>query len=314
MPLSQESGMKPYVIINPMSRGGTALSIWPGIKKELKAKIGEFSFALTQSVGHGEELTRTALASGFDWIIAIGGDGTLSEITNGFFKDDQAINSDAVLSFLMLGTGSDFQRNFNLSYDLLEKIDSLKKSPIREIDLGKVTYQDFEGNQLQRRFINVASFGLSGEVDLAVNKAKILKFLGGFLVFFIHTILTRLKYQHPTVKFKVNDRQEELEILTIALANGRYFGGGMQVAPKAKVDDGLFEVVILKKRGLVDFLLTSPKIYFGKHMAHPQNEFLQTSELSAESTEKVVLDIDGEPLGTLPAKFEILPKAMKIKI
>ncbi|MDX2471827.1 MAG: diacylglycerol kinase family lipid kinase [SAR324 cluster bacterium] len=306
--------MKPYVIINPTSRGGTALSIWPGLKKELKAKIGDFSFALTQQSGHAEDLARTALFSGFDWIIAIGGDGTLSDVANGFFKGDESVNPEAVFSFLMLGTGSDFQRNFNLSYDLLEKIDQLEKAPVRDIDLGKVTYQDFSGNTKERRFINVASFGLSGDVDLAVNKARFLKIFGGLAVFFIYTILTRLKYQHPTVAIKFNERTEELEILSLAVANGRYFGGGMQVAPKATIDDGLFEVVILKKRSLVDFLLTSPKIYFGKHVGHPQNEFWQSTELTAESESRVVVDIDGEPLGTLPARFEILPKALRIKI
>ena len=290
------------------------LTIWPGLKKELKAKIGEFSFALTQSAGHAEELARTALNAGHDWIIAIGGDGTLSDVANGFFKDGESVNSKAVFSFLMLGTGSDFQRNFHLSHELLEKISTLERAPVRELDLGRVEFMDSEGKQISRYFLNVASFGISGEVDIKVNKAKFTKIFGGWAVFFIATFLSRLSFAHPSVTIDYNGKKEELEILAVALANGKYFGGGMKVAPDALLDDGLLDLVILKKRSLLNFFLTSTAIYFGKHTNHPANEFHHTKKLSASSEQKVVLDIDGEPLGQLPATFEILPRVLKVKI
>ncbi len=306
--------MNPFVIFNPAAQGGKAEKLWPKVQALLKNQLGPFEFALTTAQGEAESLAQTAREAGFNWFIVFGGDGTLSETVNGLFDPKQ--NKVAPLfSFLTLGTGGDYERSFSLAKDLPTKLHGIVNNPIQEVDIGRYRFIDWEGKESTRCFINAASFGMSGEVGKWVNEAKGSKLLGGTVVFYLSTLKALFAYPNPLISIKAEERELEFRSNSVALANGQFFGGGMWIAPKAKLNDGLLNVVCFGDVKPLDLILSTKKLYSGHIGEHPKVEEFTSKRLSAECKEREVrLEIDGENPGKLPATFWILPKAMRIKI
>lgn len=313
------SAAKVCVIVNPLSSTGKTLKRWPSIFKTLEGHIGKIDYAFTKAPLDASYLAKAALKNGAEHIIAVGGDGTLNEVVNGFFENDLPINPSAVLSHICSGTGCDFNRSFSSSRDFYTKINSIAEGEARRIDVGRVRYHnDRTGETEIRYFINSASCGLSGATCRTVNSLVFWKKLGGKIAFQWGVISTLLRYKSKKLRLRVDDHYDEvLEANTIAVCNGRFFGGGMQIAPEALLDDGVFDIIAIRKLSLFQVLKWFPLIYRGTHLKKKDMVVaLRGKKVSIEPCQPedaALFEIDGESPGGVPAVLEILPAALLIK-
>ncbi len=308
--------MTTTLIVNPKSGGGRTKKRLPAIRAKLEAALGPVEIRLTDGIGAATHLTAAALKGGRDLIVAVGGDGTVNECINGFFQDGAALNPNAEFAMIMSGTGGDFRRTFKLGPDIEDFIETIVHGRTRCIDLGSISYINNEGKPETRLFDNIASFGLSGLVDRAVNGAKFSKLFGGTFSFYWCTLTTMLGYSPQQCRIQVDDHFDEIiAVNTASICNGQYFGGGMWIAPMADPSDGVFEVIIIKDATFRDMLKDTGSIYEGEHLDNPR--FLATKGTRIVATpiddNPVLIDADGETPGRLPATFEIIPKALTIR-
>jgi len=186
---------------------------------------------------------------------------------------------------------------------------------VRKIDIGKVIYSTDDKKEKKRYFINIASFGLSGAVDQAIEKLRMPRFLGGKLLFLFATIKTIFTCRNQSIRYSIDgNKWFEIKTRLGVLANGQFFGGGMNVAPKAKLDDGFLDLLILKEISLLKLLLHLTRIYNGNHLLSPDVFYFKIKRFDVSSLEKILLDIDGESSESSEARFEILPKMLNIQI
>ncbi|AKU89908.1 diacylglycerol/lipid kinase family protein [Vulgatibacter incomptus] len=304
---------KVVFIVNPKSGNGATGRQWRSLASGLRAQVGDFGELFTTRPQEATALARHALEGGADVVVAVGGDGTINEVLNGFFADDGTpVRQGAALSVLPRGTGSDFLRSLGFASGDAASIGArLAAGRRRQLDVGLVTYERDDGRLERRYFANVASFGTSGLVDRYVNRAT--KVLGGKASFTIGAVRGLLAYEDRRCRVRFDDGPwEELDITCLAVANGRFFGGGMMVAPDAKMDDGLFDVTIWSGFGLSDFVFQRGRIYDGRHVELKGTRTLRAKRIEATCAEECLLDIDGEAPGRLPSTFEILPGALDL--
>ena len=307
--------MKTIVIVNPQAGNGRTEKIWPNIESALEKSIGSFEVLQTTCRGDATDLSRKILKEDAARIVAVGGDGHLNEVLNGFIENDLPVNAESRLSFVMTGTGCDFQRSLGISGKWQSAVAKLKDAKVRKIDVGKVTYTAADKTQKIRYFDNIASFGLSGAVDHCLEHSRLRDYLGGSPLFLWATIKTVFAHPNQGIRFRIDDGPEEEICSRLGLlANGRYFGGAMHAAPEAELDDGLLDLLMLKEISVAKFLWHLPKIYKGTHLKIPEIFFQKVRKFTAESSEQVILDIDGESPGYLAATFEVLPKILNLQI
>lgn len=300
-------------IVNPASANGSTGKLWDTLERAIGNEIGEVDASFTTAANHATGLAREALDDGFEMIVAVGGDGTVNEVVNGFFDSGAPVSADAVLGVISRGTGSDFIKTMNLPKEIEDAARVLKGRAVKRCDAGRFTSRGPDGKEMERYFINIADFGVGGEAVERVNNTS--KAFGGFLSFLYGTLKTLWVYKGKKVKFRIDDDSEiEQAINSVVIANGQYFGGGMQIAPEAIADDGLFDIVILDDLSFVESLLNIPKLYKGTHINDPKVTCFRGKRLVAESDEDVLIDVEGEHGGMLPAKFEIIPSSINVKV
>ncbi|MBX7258176.1 MAG: FAD-dependent oxidoreductase [Candidatus Hydrogenedentes bacterium] len=304
-------------IVNPRSWGGRTGKIWPMLEARLRDVIGPVDAVFTDGPMAATRLARQALKDGMEQIISVGGDGTINEVVNGFFEDGRIVNPDAMLTVVSSGTGCDFRRIFGIPEKLEDQIARLSYCPIRPIDVGRITYIGDNGNEEVRYFDNVASFGLSGAADREVNRAVWAKKINSKYAFQWGVFKAFARYKNQPVRLQIDDTFDEtINALTVAICNGQYFGAGMHIAPPAIPDDGLFHVVILADIGKFQFLRNINKVYRGEHLNIPNVRVVTGRKITAtpiNSARQVLLDIDGEAPGRLPATFELLPQSIYLR-
>jgi YegS/Rv2252/BmrU family lipid kinase len=299
------------VVVNPRSAGGKTERRWPQLRQIIHEAYGPFEERFTAAPGDGTKLAREALKGGAELVVALGGDGTINEVVNGFFDGDDALPG--TFGVLPSGSGGDFVKTLGTAKDLRAAASQLKSAP-KKIDVGRLTFIGHDGTETRRHFINITSFGISGLVDRYVNESS--KPLGGTVAFALASLRAGTKYKNAKVRLTLDGRPpRDGKIYTVAVANGRYFGGGMKVAPEARLDDGLFDVVTLGDFGFSDLLLRGLDIYSGKHVTNPKVTIHRARRVEAtpENGEEVLLDVDGEQPGRLPATFELLPAALTVR-
>ena len=256
-------------------------------------------------------MTQRLLKAGHTKIIAVGGDGTMNEVVNGFFSQDQLINSQAELAFFSHGTGGDLIRTLRIPRGLEGFLQVLERGQKRLIDVGEVLFHDEDQQTVHRYFLNVADVGLGGETVARVNGQS--KRLGGKLSFLMGSVLSILRYRNKIMRCEIDGKLVyEGRLNSIMVANGRYIGGGMMIAPAAELDDGLFEVVFLGDFSSLKLFRYLPRIYKGTHLEIPGVTVLRGRSVSITSVEKALLDLDGEQPGQAPVTMTLHPKALCI--
>jgi YegS/Rv2252/BmrU family lipid kinase len=304
--------MKPFLVVNPRSAGGATQRHFDTIAQAVRNAVGECGHAFTERPLHASELTRKALREGCDLVIAVGGDGTINEVVNGFFEGSKPVKPGAALGVLPRGTGGDLRRTIGLDGDLSRSAARLKGER-KPIDVGRVEYVDDAGQQRSRYFINVAEVGVGARVVDIANASS--KFLGGKLTFMLASVRALVGWKDLAIRASLDGGPfEEMDVTTFAIANGRYFGGGMMVAPEAQLADGLFHVTIWTGFTLADFALKSGSMYDGSHikLKGTRTRTARTVRLEPAGSEPVGVEVDGERIGRLPATFTLLPGALQL--
>ncbi len=309
----------PLVIVNPKSASGSTREKWSLTASELRAHFGPFSVAFTKSQGDGIDLATRAAISGRKFIIACGGDGTINEIANGILLSGE----DVELGVMPSGTGGDLRRTLGLPHSNREAAVALRDGQTQQMDAGKVTFSDHSGKTVSRYFLNVSSVGLAADIIKRVQSARVFDWLPvesvrGRANFAVST-LQEVFDLDPTVVRVRFDRGEEHILQTIAfcVANSRYFGGGMMIAPDAKINDGLLDVVNIGDISTAKIIVNALSLYRGTH--HRLDEVKSTLAkrieiAAADPSMEILLETDGELPGKLPAVYEVLPNAIRVRV
>jgi YegS/Rv2252/BmrU family lipid kinase len=217
----------------------------------------------------------------------------------------------AEVAVLPNGTGQDFGRTHDIPTRFDDAVRVALNGVPREVDLGRVTYAGPDGVEASRVFANVGSAGMSGAVAARANAGS--KALGGKATFYYALVREFLAWQNTdvTVAFEGGHRRGPMHDVIVAI--GRWHGGGMKLAPDALPDDGEFDIVLIGDVGKLDFVTTSPKLYKGGHVGHHKIEVVRSSYVEIDATDPIPLELDGEVAGTTPARFEIVPNALRLR-
>jgi diacylglycerol kinase (ATP) len=236
-------------------------------------------------------------------LVVVGGDGTVNEVVNA------VAGTDTEIAVLPCGTGQDLMRSQGIPSGFDDAVRVALDGATRTIDLGRVELAGGES----RYFANVGSGGMSGAVARRANAMT--KRLGGKATFFYALTREFLAWQNTRVTVSLDDGvSREGTMHDVIVANGRWHGGGMKLAPDARQDDGLFDVVLIGDVNKLDFLTTAPKLYSGRYLSHPKVELLRSATVSIEAADPLPLEVDGEPIGTTPARFEVVPAALQLRV
>jgi diacylglycerol kinase (ATP) len=302
------------LIVNPEAANGAVGKNWPRIRGFLQADAAsltaEFDAVLTERPGHATQLARQALDDGFRTIVAVGGDGTVNEVINGLVEEG-SVDPEVTLGIIPCGRGADFARMMGMPRDYMEACRQLLRLEPRPVDLGRVTCLR-EGQEVERYFINAAGLGFDGEVCDLVNRFP--KVLGGTLTYLTCLLIGLVTYRNKNVGFSFDGQPVRGRINSIVVCSGRYFGGGMFIAPGAAFDDGLFEVVVLGNLNKLEVVANLPRIYKGTHLTHPKVSHFAAKEVHVEARERMFLQAEGELIGEAPVTFRVIPRALRVLV
>jgi diacylglycerol kinase (ATP) len=307
--------MKPFLIVNPRSAAGRTGRHFDQIARAVRRAVGDFDCAFTERSGDGARLAREAAAAGGKLVVAVGGDGTASEVVDGLAAFGRPRDPDALFGFIPRGTGGDLRRTLGLPADLDAAARALASRRSIVCDLGRIEFVGPGGERLVRHFVNVAGFGIAGVVSGEVNRG--LNLGSGKLSFMLASARALIGWSDQRVRWRADEGPwMEAVITSLSVCNGRFFGGGMQVAPEARLDDGLFDVVVWSGLGIVDFITKKRMLYDGTHVTLRNTRVLRARTVEAEPVGEapVLLDVDGEQPGRLPARISILPGALRVRV
>jgi YegS/Rv2252/BmrU family lipid kinase len=269
----------------------------------------------TTRPGEAVDMAREAARDGERMVVAVGGDGTASEVVDGLTGAGRAVEPEVLFGCIPHGTGGDLRRSLGWSGTPEEAARTLAVGITVTCDVGRVEYTAHDGSAQRRHFVNVSSFGVSGRVVRELARGGRLG--GGKLTYTLASAKALLGYRDQPVRWRVDGGGWTEERLTaLAVCNGRYFGAGMMVAPTARMDDGWLDVTVWKGLGFADFLTKRRMLYDGSHVKLPNTRCLRARVVEAEPMDgaEVLLDVDGEQPGRLPARWTLLPGALRVRV
>ncbi len=298
------------VIVNPRAANGRTGKQWPRIESQVRQALQEFTPLITEGPGHAEELTRNALREGHERIVSVGGDGTHHEVVNGFFEGDKPVNPDAHMAILPQGTGSDLARTLGITMGA-GALEVLGQDHALAADVGRARFALPGGGEKSEYFLNCAHIGMGGEVANRVNRTT--KAFGGFASFLWGVVSVFLTHRSKNMRLDIGDATLEQPCQDIIIANGRYDGGGMHVAPQAKLDSGVFEVYIIGDVSRLQGIANMHRLYKGTLKDRTDIvRYIRTERIHAESDEPVLLNLEGEQPGQTPVTIDLLPRALNL--
>jgi diacylglycerol kinase (ATP) len=229
------------------------------------------------------------------------------EVVNGIAERD-----DVEVALIARGTGWDFARSLGLPRNLDRAVDIALNGRARTIDLGRATYRLWAGGEGRAWFANVASAGMSGAIAQRANDTT--KAFGGKASYVWATLAVFAGWSNSEVEVTVDDESRRARMHDVIVANGAYLGGGMKICPDAAPDDGVFDVLLIGDLTKRDLLLTLPKTFRGTHLPHPKAELLRGASVTVDAPEPLPIELDGEQPGTTPARFELVPRALRVRV
>jgi diacylglycerol kinase (ATP) len=316
----------PLLIVNPKSGANTRAPALAQILAAVESTLGDTVVRYTARAGHARELAEAGAREGHPLVVAVGGDGTFSEVVNGVLAAGAvpgvpgAGPSEPAVGLIDAGTGGDFRRSLGIGPGYKACLEALALGRERVLDVGRASFTGVDGAPLEQYFVNVLSGGLGGLVDRYVQSAP--AFLGGRGAYYLASlraiavskerpILARVTWQGQT-------REEVIPAYLIAICNGRWFGGGMDIAPMALPDDGRLEVLTITERNRLYLAAKIRKVYPGHHLDEPTVdhfpcERLELSLADERAGRRYLLDVDGDYLGSLPLTVEVVPKRLRVR-
>jgi diacylglycerol kinase (ATP) len=297
-------------IVNPAAGHGKALEAWAKVRAHLKCAV---ETVRTEEPGHATRLAAQALAQSADTIVAVGGDGTINEVVNGFFEQDRLISNRASLAIVPHGTGSDFIKMLQLPPDAETAAAVIQAKNHRLLDLMKVRYTKLDGTPASRYAINITSFGMGAAVASRVNRSS--KIFGRKMSFVLATVRTAMAFSGSSVSMCFdNSKTIHAEVTNVAVGNGKYQGAGMLSCPRAAIDDGVLDVTVVEFLPALQLLRNLPLLYNGKIYSHPKIQFHRVQFVRADSKKIVLVEVDGETVGRLPIEISVMPQALRMSV
>ncbi len=311
----------PLLIVNPTC-GKQDPRTLPQVLAGVERTLGDVVIRYTARRGHAEELAREAAGEGHSLIVAVGGDGTLSEVVNGVLSaaDARLVAEPPVVGLIDAGTGGDFRRSLGIGAGYERSLEALALERVRFVDVGKATFPGPSGQPMTHYFVNVISAGLGGRVDHYIE--RIPGFVGGKTAYYMASLWAVVTGSEQPVLARITwngeTRDEVVPAFLVAVCNGRWFGGGMDLAPMALPDDGRLEVVTITERNKLFLLAKTRTIYAGRHLDEPTVTHFpcERIELRLESEpaqRRYLLDVDGDALGSLPLTIEVQKQRLPIR-
>ena len=281
------------LLINPKSGNGRGNKVGKLVKQELKALGIGYIDVSADSAQESQENLKSKLRESqeFEGLFLIGGDGTVN------LAVQELVGSDLGLALIPAGTGNDFARTLNLKLKNPEQLIShyLSSQPSL-IDVGKVG---------EKYFVDVLSTGFDSMVNERANAMRRIK---GRAKYNLSILLVLSTFKPKNYEFSIDGVSFESKAMLIAVSNGISYGGGMKVTPDAKLDDGLFDILILAPVSRFEFLRVFPKVFSGKHITHPAVKISRGK--SVEINSDAVAYADGERVGSLPIKASVVERGL----
>ena len=302
-----------FVVVNPNAGSRKIKKDWPVIKQLLNEKKLSYFFRFTEGPLHAIEITSDAIKKGYRKFIAVGGDGTMNEVVNAIFTQNEIPPLDFQIGIIPVGTGNDWGRMFKIPGKYEDAINILKQNDLFIQDIGKINYYDGDRPK-QRFFVNVAGTGFDA---LVAKKTNIQKQEGksSFLSYFYNLLISLFQYKPKIAEVDVDGNKNKYNIFSMSIGICRYNGGGMMQLPNALPDDGLLDATIIKKIGLGTIFWQLKNLYTGTFIKHPKVVTLRGKEIKIKSRKiKFFLEADGETLGHSPFEITILPGALQVII
>ena len=287
------------VVLNPTAGGGRAAKLLPEVVATLRRLSCDRHLHVTTAPGEATTVARQFAADGVSLVVAVGGDGTVNEVANGLL----GAGPDTSLGVLAAGRGADFARTLGSPRHADAALERIVHATPRRIDVGRATFADGSS----RAFINVAGLGF----DAAVAERAAGSRLPGSTVPYVSALLGALaRYHNLDVVIEVDGERIDGRALSIVVANGRYFGGGMKIAPDADLTDGLLDLAVLGDLAKTDLLRNVPRVYRGTHVTHPKFTHRTAREIRVATPEPAPIQLDGEVVGAAPVVFTVEPGAL----
>lgn len=289
--------MKVLFVVNPVAGKGLAAKVVPQIKAAMdELKDVTYDMIFTEKPGHATDIARKAAKDGMDIVFAVGGDGTVNEVMNGL------VNTGSALAVIPGGSGNDFIRSLGITGNTNSIIHETIQGEKKKIDIGYIN---------GRYFINISSAGFDAEVVLATQKAKKF-FLSGSTAYIAGLIKTIFTNKPRNVSITMGDTKIMEKVLLMAVANGKYYGGGMMAAPDAILDDGEFDICVIRKMPKIKLLMLFPQFMKGKHKKFKEVTFYRAEKISIECEKPMAVNVDGEVFTDTKASFELIKEGLYV--
>jgi len=299
---------KTIFLVNPASANGSTGRRWPELARRAAAAGLEGATLFSERQGHLAELAREAALDGAELLVVVGGDGSVNEVANGL----AGLGRQPEVAIVPRGTGWDFSRTFGIPRKVDDAVHVALEGDVRTIDVGRASYRAWDGSDATTSFANVASAGMSGAIAQRANETT--KALGGKASYLWATFAVFSGWEATEIEVVVDGERRTGRMFDVVVANGRFFGGGLQICPEAEPDDGLFDVLTIGDVTKRDLVLTMPKMYRGTHLPHPKAELLRGSSVTVTSETPLPIELDGEQPGTTPVRFDTLPRALRVRV
>ena len=270
--------------------------------------LGSFEYVMPDNREDAVEITRKFLKQGADRIVAVGGDGTINAIVNGFFENGKVISEDACLVVTDAGSGCDYYKSVTRNSDSPDWKELVTNSTPRPVDAALIRYSDDASSD--RYFINIASIGMIA--DVVRIKEKQVAYVPKMFRYIIPTIISLFTCKAHELEIETDDNSFNVDALAVSIAKGAFAGGGMQFGLDVALDDSLFEITIFEKTGSVSMALKLGRLYSGNYMHIDGIRKLRTSRIKFHSNKPVQCEYDGDVYGTTDLTMTVLPKAIKV--
>lgn len=296
-----EEKRKIIFIINPVAGKGKTIEILPKLKELLEYYKSEVNaeIKISSRIGEISNITSEYYALGYREFVAVGGDGSLSELINGLkFPTDEPVK----IGIIPLGTGNDFIKNISEDVEVDKVLNSIFRNQTKIIDIGKVN---------NHYFINVCSFGIDGPIIQDTEKFK--KLMPGKSAYLFSTLKAGMTFKPSKVKVSTSNESYEGFMILIAIGNGKYFGGGMKICPDACLSDGLFDVCLVKDVRKGKFMRNISKVYSGRLGEIKEVKYIRSDEILIQVIdEEYWVNVDGNLVGKTPVSIKIIKNAISV--
>lgn len=299
------------IIVNPNAGSKKGEKDWPKICQHLTREGFNYECVFTEHRNHAIHLASDNIARGFRNIAVVGGDGTLNEVLNGIMGQVAVPPLEISLGMIPVGTGNDWCRTFHIPFDYKKAIAILKTGKTFIQDVGLVHYHK-ESEKHSRYFMNVAGMGYDALVAKKTNIMKE-KGHGNTFAYFYFVFASLFQYKFLDGVIEVDDEIVfKGEIFSMNVGICKYNGGGMMQVPYAIPDDGLMDVMVIRKASKFAVVRYTRKLYDGTLVNLPFVTTFRGKHVRIRSTESIYIETDGESLGHTPFTFEILPLALRV--